>query len=304
MTIRMSAANRRLCREALAWAVKRLGRLRGRGRIADSLHGLALAGEPWLVEGRLRNGARAVLNLRDFQQRMAFYLGEIDPHCIARIIGFLEPGDVFVDVGANVGLYAISVSVTLSGNPVIGFEPVALNVETFRQNVALNALEERVLVVPKALSDRHEWVDIRTADPEGPANAVIVSDWVERADPRQRPIERVETVSFDEWARENPIEGRIGLVKIDVEGHEVRAIRGMLKSLARDLPIIYAEQNAYFFRKKGVTAYDVLRMLTPLGYQPYGFSRRGLARVERFGPSLENVWYIANAEHLSGLGIC
>ena len=77
--------------------------------------------------------------LHDFSE-MGFLL-----HC-------LRPGDVFVDVGANVGLYSIYAA-KKKNLQVIAFEPSVFNLELLARNLFLNDLQDHVTIAPFALSD-------------------------------------------------------------------------------------------------------------------------------------------------------
>lgn len=59
--------------------------------------------------------------------------------------------DVFIDVGANVGMYSIWAAAT-RGTSVYAFEPEASNYALLNQNIALNALQDQVLAFCVALS--------------------------------------------------------------------------------------------------------------------------------------------------------
>jgi len=74
-----------------------------------------------------------------------------EPDTLAWIATF-APGDVLVDVGANVGMYTVWAAKT-RGAQVIAFEPEAQNYSLLNRNIFLNALGERVKAYCLALSD-------------------------------------------------------------------------------------------------------------------------------------------------------
>lgn len=61
----------------------------------------------------------------------------------------LHPGDVFVDIGANIGVYTLVAA--QRGATVYAFEPHLLNALHLQRNVAANGFNDRVVVVPMAL---------------------------------------------------------------------------------------------------------------------------------------------------------
>ena len=68
-----------------------------------------------------------------------------EPDTLAWIDGFLKPGDVFYDVGANIGQYALYAAKRLGGQcRVLAFEPEALNYAKLNTNIVLNGQSETI----------------------------------------------------------------------------------------------------------------------------------------------------------------
>ena len=65
----------------------------------------------------------------------------------------IPPGGVLWDVGANVGLYSIYAA-KIANAQVISFEPSVFNLELLARNIYLNNLEDKITIVPIALSDK------------------------------------------------------------------------------------------------------------------------------------------------------
>ena len=92
-----------------------------------------------VVEGEL-GGFRLTLDFSDSIQRQ-IYFGLYDQPETALLGRLLRPGDVFLDVGANVGYYSLiaSQNVGLKGQ-VHAFEPIAKNVRTLTRTIAENGI--------------------------------------------------------------------------------------------------------------------------------------------------------------------
>lgn len=179
---------------------------------------------------------------------------------------FLHSGDVFVDVGANIGLYTLvgARSVGTAGR-VFAFEPAAQTFERLKNNVALNRLQN-VTLVPLALSDQTE---------ERPLTVSLdgYQAWNSLAQPSQGQTLKQELVgctTWDAYAEEHQLFGRVRLMKIDVEGWELRFLLGARRSLTDQHPphlmIEFTEANA---RNAGTTCAEVYHQLENLGYQMY-----------------------------------
>jgi len=78
-----------------------------------------------------------------------------EPETVAWLERSLRDGDVFYDVGANVGAYSL-VAASLSGRDVkvYAFEPGVRTFESLSENIAVNGLHDRVMAMPVALTDR------------------------------------------------------------------------------------------------------------------------------------------------------
>src|SRR3712207_8823650 len=71
---------------------------------------------------------------------------------------YLRPGDLFIDVGANVGVYSLWAAETDSVT-VLAFEPSSTTYRRVLENVQLNGLYDRVLLVRKAVGAESTVVD-------------------------------------------------------------------------------------------------------------------------------------------------
>jgi FkbM family methyltransferase len=140
-----------------------------------------------------------------------------------RIIAALKPGDVFVDVGANMGYYALLASTAVGSNGlVLAFEPSPTNLQALLKNLRLNA-SANVMVLNLALSDQDSVVKLWGApyfnsgvcSLRGPDFASSPSDFTLTPTARFAGIGALKSL----WRR-------IGLMKIDVEGLELSVLRG------------------------------------------------------------------------------
>lgn len=134
----------------------------------------------------------------------------------------LRPGDVFVDVGANIGYYTILGA--LRGCRVVAVEPIPETVAILRQNLELNGIQNVIIVDKCAWS---EGVRLRFGIPKSSLFGLASAFRLEG--PKSTVVE-VECVRLDDILREY---GEIKLVKIDVEGAEYEVLKGMEESLSR-----------------------------------------------------------------------
>lgn len=157
--------------------------------------------------------------------------GVFDPGVTETMHRLIDPGDVVVDVGANVG-YLTSLALVRSGGggTVVAYEPhpgifgvLERNAAMWRQRPRLASLELRRV----AISDTPGEGKLVTG-PGLDINMGLAT--LERAEgARDEDTVQVELRRLDDELGDRPI----GLLKIDVEGHELQVIRGALGMLER-----------------------------------------------------------------------
>lgn len=137
------------------------------------------------------------------------------------IVGrLLSPGDVFVDGGANVGLFSlVAASRVGSSGRVLAFEPASETRAALAENVRLNEFAW-VEVRSEALAETSRSADLFTFV----GGAAGLSSFAPERTEGSR-VERVATLRLDD-AVPPELRHRVALVKLDVEGAEVAALRG------------------------------------------------------------------------------
>jgi FkbM family methyltransferase len=136
----------------------------------------------------------------------------------------IQPGMTVLDVGANIGYYTLLAArrVGPSGR-VYAFEPDARTRSGLEHNLRLNELEN-VTVVPKAVSDTPGTRSLYLSD-----SAAKSGLFRTMAEDSVVDTTIVETIRIDDL-----LDGtQVDVVKMDIEGHEPAALRGMSETLAR-----------------------------------------------------------------------
>lgn len=233
---------RRQAVEALGEAA---GRLLPAGAVRDRIRGAyhALLGRGGGIAARLPGG-EAVRVLPEYRH-MGWNAEEY-----AAFRAAARPGGVVLDVGANVGAYSVLFGrwVAPEGR-VYAFEPAAAALAGLRRHLALNGVDGVVRAVHAAVSDREGTAALAGAGGQGTARL---------AGEGNHGGDTVETVTIDGFcAREGTLPT---LIKIDVEGWELEALRGARETVARAGPelALFVEMHPTLWRERGMEA-DELR---------------------------------------------
>lgn len=159
--------------------------------------------------------------------------GELEWQLIDKL---LLPGFDAIEVGANVGTHTVSMARKLAGmgRQLLAVEPQPIIFQNLCANLSLNGLFN-VLAENAACSDKSGFLTFQNLQMGGVINSGAVSM---REDGLGE--QRVRAIPLDELI---PQHFRVGLIKIDVEGFELKVLEGATQTLARFRPIIYLEND-------------------------------------------------------------
>jgi len=143
----------------------------------------------------------------------------------------LKPGDVFFDIGANVGFFSLlGASLVEPTGHVYAFEPFPRNVGLLERNLALNEVAN-VTIFPAAVADTEGWGNLGSAS--SPSQNSLGSEGL-----------RVSLVSLDALSSAGRLSDPSAM-KIDVEGAESRVLAGARRMLERCRPLIFLSTHGH-----------------------------------------------------------
>ena len=187
----------------------RIGRWQVLSSLRSGPHDVAWIGDARLLVERGMTGATGNV-----------YFGLHEVPDMAFMVNLLRPGELLLDIGANIGSYTV-LAATVAQARVIAFEPHPRTAAALERNVAHNRLGERVDVRRVALSD---------ADGEGAlTDGLDAMNYLVVGDPGSGVTCPVPLRTLD---------GEVGdaaptMLKIDVEGHEDKVLAGAARVLAQ-----------------------------------------------------------------------
>ncbi|HQQ64258.1 MAG TPA: FkbM family methyltransferase [Pseudomonadales bacterium] len=172
----------------------------------------------------------------------------------------LHPGDVYVDVGANIGYYTLIAAqrVGVHGK-VIAYEPDTDNFALLQRNVALNQLSH-VRIFPCALSDKNETGQLFLSEDNFGDHRIYGSG-------DHRKTRNITLLKGDEHVGQQT--GRIDFLKIDTQGSEyfvVNGLHGLLEKNRGHLRMIL-EFCPYGIRHSGADGHELVRLLQDMKMQ-------------------------------------
>ncbi len=185
------------------------------------------------------DGRKLLIDPRNASYKYIYFLGYYEP-VITRILSdLIHPGDICLDIGANMGWYT-TLFQKLAGDSgrVHSFEPVPPTFELLKRNVRLNEPPNNVRVNNMALGDEEREVELHVfADlPDGHASIATFGRTNFEA-------YMSEMSTLDRYLSDNHV-GEVNLVKIDIEGSELMMLRGASRLFEQEsLPIFEIEMS-------------------------------------------------------------
>ena len=176
------------------------------------------------------------------------------------LASFRRPDSVFLDIGANLGVFSLRLAPMMRRGHVYAFEPNQKIYELFTRSVHLNGLGNWIEIFQSGASDRE--AEMVLSVPQAHAGGASVA---EVGQGLAIPGERIRVSPVDHTLSDLQ---RFDLAKIDVEGHELNVLRGMSALVERspDAVILFEKlgkdtgieaELIAFFEKFGMNLYRI-----------------------------------------------
>lgn len=238
------------------------------------------------------------LRLNDWAERMTYFLGRYyDLPLEVLLATVLRAGDRVVDVGGNIGMVTLLMAKGVGRKGIVQtFEPNPHCLDRLRNTLALNDIDW-VVVYPLGLSNESETLELTIAD-----GHTGVGTFASRPTEHEQAITsrmKLEVVRGDQILLQDS--RPIRLIKIDVEGYELKALTGMSAALNRDRPLVVLETLDNQLRQAGSSADELFGLMQSIGYRAYtlALGRRlikydlkltPVARASEIGSATDTLW--------------
>lgn len=214
--------------------------------------------------------------------------GIYEHHIIPLFLEHIRPGSHVLDVGANIGVYAVAAA--RKGAHVTAIEASAENGKLVELNARLNKVAINIL--PLAVSD---------------AFGMAFLERTQQSNKTVRPLDlTVATFDAIEAVPTVPLNAILGnqkfdVVKIDIEGREYAALKPA-EALFSQRPVFFVEYSAAFVKYScGVEGVELIKLFTQRGYRAFHLNLRG-APVE-LGSDAEAIDAVWRQENAAGMTI-
>lgn len=222
------------------------------------------------------------LNLNDWIAQNIYFLRNYEKKELAYVCGQLKSTSVFIDIGANIGLYTLTAAQICKEGHVYAFEPFYENNKQLLFNLKKNKL--KVHCIEKAVSNHNNGLQLHYDNSELNLGTVSIINSGGQS-------HKVASITLDDFVALQKIE-RIDLIKIDIEGGEWDALLGMHEVLTHFAPTLLIEIDNEILLKMKHTSADIYKLLQSYNYQPSYFQNNGLLTSNSAFAASKNVVFI------------
>jgi len=214
---------------------------------------------PWL------NNLKLNLLPRNEMLRALYVSGLYEPNSLLLLADALTPSSVFVDVGANIGLYTLfAASLIGNGGKVMAIEASSREFKRLTDNITLNGLKN-IRARHVALYDRPGTVEISIADEQHGGHNTLAQAFVYDSVAKIM-TETVVAETLDRLVESERLD-RVDLIKLDIEGGELKALKGARETLKRFQPVLLIEVIERGLALNGGSVAELEAELVALGYR-------------------------------------
>ena len=206
---------------------------------------------------RLQDSFYMLLNPTEHIQQQLFWYGYYEKESGDLLKKIIKPGDMFLDLGANIGYFSLLVANNSPSVKVISFEPVAGLFQNMNDNISLNNIKN-ISTINAAVGEISEEKELFVSAPDN-----LGMSSFHQPENFSGKTERVKVVTMDDWFETSGLP-KIDIIKLDIEGSELGALKGMKEVLQEQKPVLIVEINTEtlsMFNLKPSDIYDHLKQL-------------------------------------------
>ena len=205
-----------------------------------------------------RNGIRFSLDISDYMQYCLYFGIKTEPR--ERLYSLVEEGTTIIDVGTNIGETLLNFALLNKRGVNIGFEPVPFLFERAKENIRLNRAENIVLL-NLALSNDNSTLFFNYVNNNNSGGIFLTSETT-----MESASSRVQSIRLDDYVACNNTKN-ISLIKIDVEGFEMKVLQGAIQTIKKHKPTLFLELDNNLLRKQQSNARELIDFIKSFDYE-------------------------------------
>ena len=218
----------------------------------------------------LHNKFYMLLTPSDHIQQQLFWYGYYEKELGDLVKKIVRLNDVFIDIGANIGYFSLLSATISSSVKVISFEPVKDIFQKMKENFSINDCKN-IEAINAAVGEINELRELFVSD----ADNLGMSSFHQPENYSGRK-EKVEVVVIDDWFNTSGL-SKIDLIKLDIEGSELAALKGMKGVLEKQKPVLLVEINPETLSLFGLKPHDIFNYLKQLNFGGFLISDDGVS---------------------------
>lgn len=211
---------------------------------------------------RLDENFFMLLNPTEHIQQQLFWYGFYEKELGDLLKKIIKPNDVFIDVGANIGYFSLLVAHRFSSATVISFEPVTDLYKKMNDNITLNNTKN-IISENVAAGELNGEKEIFVSAPDN-----LGMSSFHKPENYSGYKEKAKVVAIDEWFKGSGLP-RIDLIKLDIEGSELAALKGMQEILQNFKPFLIVEINPGTLSMFTLKPSDIYNFLAQQGFKRF-----------------------------------
>lgn len=212
-------------------------------------------------------GFKLNLCLDDWIQQNIYFKGSYENLELNWIEENLNPEDVFIDIGANIGIFTLTAAQKIGQGKVYSFEPFEQNHNSLIKNIELNPFKN-IQVEKFAIAESEKEISLFYDDED--KNLGMVSSY--NLSKKNETI--IKAIALDDYVLSNKIK-KVDIIKMDIEGNELYALQGMKNVLKNQKPKLLVEVDPEILKRTGYTEGEIFSFLELMNYKRFYFDENG-----------------------------
>ena len=261
---------------------RKLPNFRGKVRAALELYRvLGLENHHIFETATIKYPARylAILDIHSWHEHLALIMNGYESDTVRFLVRCYPGEGYFLDVGANIGLICCPFAELIDHSrrgaspQIYCIEAVKSNFDRLLQNIELNNRQNAIVPIGKGVGDCEKIVEIQVEgnlkEGEGTGTASILAVGT------AHPCERIslEITTLDKLIGSGALPQDCSLMKIDVDGYDLKVLEGAVNLLTSSRPIIFGEFMKHCLAWHGQSHDDVVDFVRQFDYQVYSKDR-------------------------------